>query len=336
MLLGVRARLVDRLIEWLNRERPLVDVPPSDFERLCYEIRPCDVLLVEGRSRVSEVIKSITLSNWTHAALYVGRLHDIDAPEIRARVSSHYPAEADEQLIIEAVLGEGTVVSPLSRYRQDHIRICRPREIRRRDAQSVINHCVQRLGREYDVRQLFDLARFLLPYKILPRRWRSSLFRRGSAAPSRTICSSLLAQAFASVRYPILPVLRRDGDDQVHLQKRNFRLLTPRDFDYSPYFDVIKYPVMAFDDLTVYHRMPWDPDSVFANGAGEEVVPEAEPEQAPDLESGPSAAQAETARLTPVEEGPETAAAPEQAGSGNDAAAENDSDPPAEAGASRS
>ncbi len=274
---GLRARLIDRIIRWLNRERPLVDVPPSDFERLCYEIRPCDVLLVEGRTRVSDVIKSITLSNWTHAALYIGRLHDIDSPEMRARQRANYAADADEQLIVEAVLGEGTIVSPLSRYRDDHIRICRPSELRRRDAQTVISYCIARLGHQYDVRHLFDLARFLLPYSILPRRWRSSLFVHNATASARTICSTLLAGAFGSVRYPVLPVLRRDGKDQVHLQKRNFRLLIPRDFDYSPYFDVIKYPVMAFDDLAIYHRMPWDPDTVYANAPGEEVVlPEAE------------------------------------------------------------
>lgn len=277
MLRGLRAYLIDRLTRWLNRERPLVDVPPSDFERLCYEIRPCDVLLVEGRTRVSDVIKSITLSNWTHAALYIGRLHDIDSPEMRARLRASYAADADEQLIIEAVLGEGTIVSPLSRYRRDHIRICRPSELRRRDAQAVMNYCIARLGHQYDVRHLFDLARFLLPYSFLPRRWRSSLFVHTATASARTICSTLLAGAFASVRYPVLPVLRRDGEDQVHLQKRNFRLLIPRDFDYSPYFDVIKYPVMAFDDLAIYHRMPWDPDTVYANAPGEEiVVPNAE------------------------------------------------------------
>lgn len=339
MRFAIRARLLDRFVEWLNRERPLDDVPPSDFERLCYEIRPCDVLLVEGRSRVSEVIKSITLSNWTHAALYVGRLHDIDSPEIRARLRSHYAAQADEQLIIEAVLGEGTVVSPLSRYRHDHIRICRPREIRRRDAQSVISHCVQRLGREYDVRQLFDLARYLLPYKILPRRWRSSLFRGRSNAPARTICSTLLAQAFASVRYPVLPVLRQDSDHQVHLQKRNFRLLTPRDFDYSPYFDVIKYPVMAFDDLAVYHRMPWDSDSVFANGPGEEVVTDPESEVALDARGDGGAADPETARITAAAETEEETSASfagPTSDPGPNASAEGDSESPAEASASRS
>lgn len=272
MGVGIRARLWQRITAWLNHEEPPADIPPSDFERLSYEIRPCDVLLVEGRSRIANVIKSITLSNWTHAALYVGRLHDVDDPQVRELVREHYNAAADEQLVIEALLGEGTIVAPLTQYRDEHLRICRPREISRGDAQAVINYCARHLGKEYDVRQLLDLARFLFPYNILPRRWRSSLFTHNAGTPTRTVCSSLLAQAFASVRYPVLPVLREDADGNIHLQRRNFKLFTPRDFDYSPYFDVIKYPVMSFDDLAVYHRLPWDADSVLANGPGDEVV----------------------------------------------------------------
>ena len=42
-----------RIIHWLTDERPPQGVPQSDFDRLSYEMRPADVLLVEGRSRVS-------------------------------------------------------------------------------------------------------------------------------------------------------------------------------------------------------------------------------------------------------------------------------------------
>lgn len=270
--MGIRAAIWNRITAWLNHERPQHDVPPSDYERMSYEIRPCDVILVEGRSRVGDVIKSITLSTWTHAALYIGRLHDIDDPTVREHVRSHYDADADEQLLIEALLGQGTVVTPLSEYRHEHLRICRPRELARADAQAVINYCARHLGKDYDVRQLLDLARFMLPYGILPRRWRSTLFTHNPGAPTRTVCSSLLAEAFTSVRYPVLPVLREDAEGRIRLQKRNFKLFTPRDFDYSPYFDVIKYPVMRFDDVAVYHRLPWDRETILANAPGDEVV----------------------------------------------------------------
>lgn len=316
MGLRIRSRLWERITSWLNHEEPHADIPPSDFERLSYEIRPCDVLLVEGRSRVSNVIKSITLSNWTHAALYVGRLHDVDDPEVRELLRAHYNATADEQLIIEALLGEGTIVAPLAKYRDEHLRICRPRELSRRDAQAVINYCARHVGKEYDVRQLFDLARFLFPYNILPRRWRSSLFTHNAGIPTRTVCSSLLAQAFASVRYPVLPVLREDAEGNIHLQRRNFKLFTPRDFDYSPYFDVIKYPVMSFDDLAVYHRLPWDADSVVANSPGDEVViPAPNPERAG---AGASAGR-EHADRDPEDETPgaDTATRPQTSGAGN-------------------
>ncbi|MFW5969396.1 MAG: hypothetical protein ACOCP9_02030, partial [Halofilum sp. (in: g-proteobacteria)] len=107
----IRDHLWNRITAWLNHERPSQDIPPCDFERLSYEIRPCDVLLFEGRSRVSDVIKLITLSPWTHAALYIGRLHDIDDPHMRERIRAQYEASGDEQLIIEALLGHGTVVT---------------------------------------------------------------------------------------------------------------------------------------------------------------------------------------------------------------------------------
>ena len=60
--------LTEKIIAWLTEEDEPAGTPPCDFERLSFEIRPCDVLLVEGRSRVSEVIKTITQSVWTHSA----------------------------------------------------------------------------------------------------------------------------------------------------------------------------------------------------------------------------------------------------------------------------
>ncbi len=251
----------DLVVARLNRERATPEeLPPCDFERLSYEIRPCDVLLVEGRSRVGEVIKYITLSPWTHAALYIGRLHDIDDPRIRERICEHYDADPDEQLIVEALLGQGTIVAPLARYRDEHVRVCRPRELARRDAQAVIGYCAHYLGQAYDVRQLLDLARFMFPYGLLPRRWRSSLFTHNAGAPTRIVCSSLIARAFASVRFPVLP-LRHDADDgRIQLHRRNFKLFVPADFDFSPYFEIIKYPLLEFDELAVYRRMPWTPD----------------------------------------------------------------------------
>jgi hypothetical protein len=118
--------LVTKVTHWLMREAKPRKNPICDFERLRYEIRPCDVLLIEGRSRVSEVIKLITQSPWSHSAIYIGKLHDIENPILRERVVDFYDGPLDEQLVIESLLGKGTIVSPLTRYTKDHIRICRP------------------------------------------------------------------------------------------------------------------------------------------------------------------------------------------------------------------
>jgi len=245
-----------RITQWLNREIIETSIY-SDYERLRFEIRPADVLLVEGRGRVSEIIKTITLSSWSHSALYIGKLHDVEDETVREYIRYHYRGEEGEPLIIEAMLGQGTIIEPLSKYARHHIRLCRPKGLSRADAEKVIRHCVSCIGLNYDVRQLLDLARFMFPYGVLPRRWRSSLFEHNSGAPTHTVCSTMIAQSFHKVHFPILPLMVED-DGVKSLKERNAKLFTPRDFDYSPYFEIIKYPLFDFDELAVYRKLPWD------------------------------------------------------------------------------
>jgi hypothetical protein len=251
--------------DWLTKEGPLPHSPFCDFKRLSYELRPGDVLLVEGRSRVSNVIKQITQSSWTHSALYIGRIYDIRDSRLQQRVRMAYQGDLNEQLLVEALLGQGTIIVPVSKYRRDHIRICRPTGLEPEDAQQVVTHALSHLGLQYDVRHLLDLARFFFPWAILPRRWRSSLFEHNAGIPTRTVCSSLIASAFNNVNFPILPFIDRDDDGSVRFFKRNPRFFTPKDFDYSPYFDIIKYPYLGLDELSVYRRLPWSDDETLYN-----------------------------------------------------------------------
>ena len=244
------------------------------FAHLALEIRPCDVLLVEGRSRVSDIIKNITQTIWTHSALYIGRLEDIDDPGLRALIEKFYQGDPGEQLIIEALLGEGTLINPLSKYRGEHLRICRPKSLSQQDAQHIIGFAAHHLGTDYDFRQMVDLARFMYPYPIVPRRWRSSLFEYHAGVPTRTVCSSMIAAAFAGVNYPVMPLVHRGEDGKLQLYKRNPRLFTPRDFDDSPYFDIIKYPILGLDDLALYRQLPWNKDGVVCNDADDCFIPD--------------------------------------------------------------
>jgi hypothetical protein len=79
----------------------------------------------------------------------------------------------------------------------------------------------------------------------------------GSGHPTRIICSALIAQAFENVRYPILPkvtTLESEAARREILEIRHSSLFAPRDFDISPYFEVVK-PTLAkgFD----YKAMAW-------------------------------------------------------------------------------
>ena len=253
------------LINWVTHEGPPDDFPLCDFERIRYEVRPCDVLLIEGRSRVSEVIQHITHSPWSHAGIYIGRLHDIDNVRLRNRLSDFFKGEPNEQLIIEGYVGKGTVVNPMSEYVNEHIRICRPRGLSRLDAQQVIEFSIQQLGKDYDVRQIWDLMRYLFPWMILPKRWRSTIFEYTAGETTRTICSTMIAQAFVRVNFPILPLVKHHEETGIELISRNPRLFTPKDFDYSPYFDIIKYPFVAFADHAAYHDLPWNKKGLVHN-----------------------------------------------------------------------
>ncbi len=82
------AWLGKKIVGWLIDRAANVAPPLCDFDRIRYEIRPCDVMLVEGRSRVSEIIRTVTQSPWSHSALYIGRIHDIDDGELREKIRS--------------------------------------------------------------------------------------------------------------------------------------------------------------------------------------------------------------------------------------------------------
>ena len=215
---------------------------------------PGDVLLVEGNTRISAAIKYLTQSTWSHAALYIG---DALGSE---------DADREPKTLIEADICEGVRAIPLSLYAGMHTRICRPVGLSPGDLSKVIGFAVSRIGQQYDLKNLFDLARYLVPTLPVPARWRRRMIAFGSGDPSRAICSTLIAQAFHSVHYPILAEVTLVKSDDPALEDcyreflhiRHYSLFTPRDFDISPYFHVVKPAVRHDFD---YHRVVWAEDS---------------------------------------------------------------------------
>jgi hypothetical protein len=127
----------------------------------------------------------------------------------------------------------------------------------------VLQYAAARIGQKYDTRHVFDLARYLFPTPPVPVRWRRRMIALGSGEPTRAICSTLIAQAFQTVRYPILPRIERLPEHQ-HVESayrrlkilhiRHHSLFVPRDFDLSPYFQIVKPTIENGFDL---HNLRW-------------------------------------------------------------------------------
>src|SRR5688572_2000365 len=198
-------KLVKKLIAWGTRDVRPPGMPLNDFGLLCEQVRPADVILVEGRSLLSGVIQAVTLSSWSHAAFYVGRLRELPDEALKQRLQEQRGWAPEQQLMIESEMGFGTIIVPIEKYSRYHMRICRPRDLLPDDARIVVGHMVAQVGMPYDMRQILDLLRFMFPYGLMPRRWRSSLFEARAGEITKAVCSTLVAEAFAKVHFPILP-----------------------------------------------------------------------------------------------------------------------------------
>jgi len=246
----------------------------NDLANLRRHIKKGDVILVEGDQRVSEVIKYLTQSSWSHSALYIGDELWQRKPALRNVLGTAFGADA-QHLMVEALVEEGVVASPLSKYIDFNIRVCRPYNLRREDLDTVLDDVMGQIGNRYDVKNLIDLARYFLPVSLVPRRLRRTVLEFGSRLPTQAICSSMIAHAFGQVRYPILPEVtkseeppasdrwgwlgRRSRNSGSLFRSRPVTLTTPRDFDMSPYFEVIKFNIleeMKFD----YRKIRWVED----------------------------------------------------------------------------
>lgn len=243
---GIASRLADaigdRLAAFLSKPRAgYRTFSTISTAHLQANLKPGDLILVEGNSRVSTAIKYLTQSTWSHVCIYIGEQTGI-------------------QPLLEADLVEGVITVPLDKYEGFNLRICRPINLSPEDTHHLIDFLIARLGHQYDNKNIVDLVRYLMPTPPVPQRFRRKLLEFGSGDPTKAICSTLIAQAFQSIRYPILP-LQSDAkacylEDTLEaagryttnplrnmgkvFARRHYSHYTPRDFDLSPYFSIVK------------------------------------------------------------------------------------------------
>ncbi|HRO11536.1 lipo-like protein [Amaricoccus sp.] len=256
---AARDTLADRLGRYLARKldqpvrgpRPFTHANVAALRRV---LQPGDVLLVEGNSRVSVAIKYLTQSTWSHAAFYVGNALGRVTPD------------GEPLSLIEVNLGDGCIAVPLSKYELYNTRICRASGLSPQDRARLVDFMVASLGKSYDLKNITDMMRYFMPTPPVPVRWRRRLLSFGSGDPTRAICSTLIAEAFGRIRYPILPVITREfrADRLARSQRseilhiRHHSLFAPRDFDLSPYFLVVKPTLETGFD---YRGLTWSDEN---------------------------------------------------------------------------
>ncbi|MGV6817630.1 MAG: YiiX/YebB-like N1pC/P60 family cysteine hydrolase [Thiotrichales bacterium] len=250
--LGIGRMLARYLTSPIQSYKPFATYPTQVLEE---SMQKADVLLVDGNSRISTAIKYLTQSTWSHSALFVG--------ETGLLSSAGEPC-----VLIEAELGKGVIASPLSKYSKFNTRICRAIDLTEPDREKVCAYAIGQLGKKYDLKHIIDLARYLFPTPPVPVRFRRRLIALGSGDPSRSICSTLIAQAFQNIQYPILPRITRPKrvsslyyNEREIMHIRHVSLFAPRDFDISPFFQIVKPTIEEGFD---YKRIIWSHDSTAA------------------------------------------------------------------------
>jgi hypothetical protein len=251
----ISAKILQFLSRPMARYAPFFAPDPAVVKSA---LQPGDVVLIEGNTRLSAIIKFLTQSTWSHAALYIGERPDDIAPD------------GEPNVLLEAEAAPGVITVPLSKYVGFHTRICRAVGLDEQDRKRVIDYAVARIGKQYDSRRVVDLARYLFPYPPVPVWFRRRMLAIGAGDPTKAICSTLIAAAFESIHYPILPesvsingrtygVAPYVQSETDHIRKHG--LYTPRDFDVSPFFAIVKPTLAAGFD---YHSVEWGPPDIAA------------------------------------------------------------------------
>ena len=233
----------ERLAAFLSKELPgyqrLDTVAIAD---VAMTLEKGDIVLVDGNTRISTAIKYLTQSTWSHACLYVGE---------KGADSSHLN-------LLEANLKKGVHLTNLDHYANSNLRICRPVNLSEEEAAQLAEFARQRIGHQYDLKNVADLIRYVIQKPAVPNRYRRSLLSLGSGEPTKAICSTLIAESFQSIDYPILPQRKAAGGHSGEvplLYRPHFTHFTPRDFDLSPFFRIVKPTIEnGFD----HHDLSWE------------------------------------------------------------------------------
>jgi hypothetical protein len=139
----------------------------------------------------------------------------------------------DPRCIVEADIAAGVRSIRLSELTGLNVRVLRPVALNDTDRGRLAEWVVSRIGGEYDLKHAWALARSFL--RLPPKSDLAPASSGFAGSATRFICSSLLANAFALVGYPILPVRKA----VIAVSAADQRNIIPGDFETAPVFEVV-------------------------------------------------------------------------------------------------
>lgn len=267
------------IIHWLYNSQKNYGVNWCNFDHAAQIIEPGDVILVDGTAPADKRIKSISGSNWSQVLLYLGRLHDIKDPSLRAMASDYIPCQSNTQLLLKVDLVHGVHLITLSELQDVQLRICRPSGLTDAEKQSVIRYGLSRLENNKKHAWWPAIRLLLVPWSWFPRHWRKPIFKLLSGRRLRRAVGGTIGDSFSFIQFPILPLVKKEFDGKTKLYRHYPMVFYPSDFDLSPYFDVVKYPFADQIDGKGLRLLPWKGEigALQQQGESSEETPVEEP-----------------------------------------------------------
>ena len=150
--MGVMLDTVGKLIAgYLQKEVRAMSRSRRAIPNICVaSSSPATSCWSRATTGISGIIKYLTQSTWSHAALYVGPIDGANEPN------------GEPHVLIEANIGEGVTSAPLSKYYPYHTRLCRPVGLSFEDRNTVCRYAINRIGFGYDTKNIVDLMRYLI------------------------------------------------------------------------------------------------------------------------------------------------------------------------------
>ena len=267
-----------------NYEKTMI----NSMDNLHRVIRKGDVVLVEGNSDISRMIKLLTQSAWSHSAIYVGD-ELVKKGDLYGQSLIEQFGDDARHMLVEAFTGTGVTATPIRKYRDYNLRVCRPYGIASKDLDAVVSDVIDNLGKQYDNRNIIDLALMLLPPLLNPFKKRTIHACLGNCNEFQVICSGMIARAFQRVGYPIIPALGPVPEDASSTQHnpygaslimRHYSQIMPKHFDISPNFQIIKFNIIEggeFEYKALWAKTIFETEQSKVDLTNERKKPDSEP-----------------------------------------------------------